>query len=84
MDMLLFELLQDLIYFKDAEQLLLRVSQVRIQPKPGGWTLTADSYGERIDRQRHELIVDVKAVTLHRFQLEQIPEGWRASVILDI
>jgi SHS2 domain-containing protein len=84
LDMLLFELLQDLIYFKDAEQLLLRVSQVRIQPKPGGWTLTADSYGERIDRQRHELIVDVKAVTLHRFQLEQIPEGWRASVILDI
>jgi len=84
LDMLLFELLQHLIYFKDAEQLLLRVSQVRIQPKPGGWTLTADSYGERIDREKHELIVDVKAVTLHRFMLEQTPEGWRASVILDI
>jgi SHS2 domain-containing protein len=83
-DMLLFALLQELIYFKDAEQLLLRVSQVRIEPGPSGWVLDADSYGESIDRQKHDLIVDVKAVTLHRFQLQQVPEGWRASVILDI
>ena len=84
LDMLLFELLQELVYFKDAEQLLLRVSQVRIQPKSGGWVLGADSYGERIDPRKHELIVDVKAVTLHRFQLEQTAEGWHVSVILDI
>lgn len=84
LDMLLFQLLQELIYFKDADQLLLRVSQLCIEPKAGGWTLTADSYGQQIDREKHELIVDVKAVTLHRFVLEQTPEGWRASVILDI
>jgi len=84
LDMLLFQLLQELIYFKDAEELLLRVSQVRIEPRPGGWILDADSFSERIDRDRHELIVDVKAVTLHRFALEQTPQGWRTSVILDI
>ncbi len=83
-DMLLFALLQELIFFKDAEQMLLRVSGVKIEPCPGGYRLDADSYGEQIDRQKHDLIVDVKAVTLHRFQLQQTPEGWRASVILDI
>jgi SHS2 domain-containing protein len=83
-DMLLFALLQELIFFKDAEQLLLRVCRVRIEPGPNGWVLSADSYGEPIDRAKHDLIVDVKAVTLHRFQLQQVPEGWRASVILDI
>jgi SHS2 domain-containing protein len=30
------------------------------------------------------LIVDVKAVTLHRFIVERTPAGWRAAVILDI
>ncbi len=83
-DMLLFALLQELIFFKDAEQLLLRVSKVRIEAGADGWSLEADSCGERIDRQKHNLIVDVKAVTLHRFELQQVPEGWRASVILDI
>ena len=83
-DMLLFELLQELIYYKDAEQLLLRVPEVRICLEADGIRLSAEAYGERLDPERHELIVDVKAVTLHRFQVEQIPEGWRAFVILDI
>jgi SHS2 domain-containing protein len=29
-------------------------------------------------------VVDVKAVTLHRFRVEQTPSGWEATVILDI
>ncbi|MFL9455430.1 archease [Tolypothrix bouteillei VB521301_2] len=28
--------------------------------------------------------MDVKAVTLHRFQLEKTNDGWTAMVILDI
>jgi SHS2 domain-containing protein len=83
-DMLLFELLQELIYYKDAERLLLRVPEVRVRRDPAGFTLEADAYGEPIDAQKHELIVDVKAVTLHRFQVEQTASGWRAFVILDI
>jgi SHS2 domain-containing protein len=83
-DMLLFELLQELIFLKDAEQLLLRVSGIRIQQNSTGWHLEAQGDGEMIDTARHALIVDVKAVTLHRFALEQVPEGWRAFIILDI
>jgi SHS2 domain-containing protein len=40
--------------------------------------------GETLDRDRHEQRVDVKAVTLHRFQLEKTDDGWIAMVILDI
>jgi len=83
-DMLLFELLQELIYYKDAEQLLLRVPAVRICHEADRVRLSAEAYGERLDPERHELIVDVKAVTLHRFRVEQTPGGWRAFVILDI
>ena len=82
-DMLLFQLLQEQIFYKDAEQLLLRVRQVRIQHHENRYELSAEAYGERLDMDRHELLADVKAVTLHRFNVEQDDHGWRATVILD-
>jgi SHS2 domain-containing protein len=84
LDMLLFDLLQELIYHKDAEQLLLRVRQLQIQREEETWRLTGTAQGEKLDPARHPQRADVKAVTLHHFKLEQTPEGWSASVILDI
>jgi len=83
-DMLLFQLLQELIYYKDAEQLLLRVPNVQIQRQNDHFTLRTEAYGEELNPDKHELIVDIKAVTLHRFQVEQTARGWEAMVILDI
>jgi SHS2 domain-containing protein len=83
-DLLLFQFLQEFIFYKDAERLLLRADAVDISEQDGAWVLTATVYGEEIDPDRHELLVDVKAVTLHRFQLEPFEGGWRAFIILDI
>jgi SHS2 domain-containing protein len=83
-DLLLFQLLQELIFYKDAERLLLRVRGLRIERAPGGYRLAADLAGEGIDADRHELNVDVKAVTLHRFRVETKEGGWKATVILDV
>src|SRR5256885_10507052 len=83
-DMLLFDFLQELIYFKDTERLLLRIGQVRIDEKDGAYFLNAIAEGEKLDPVRHEQRADVKAVTLHRFKVEQIDSEWKASVILDI
>ena len=82
-DMLLFQLLQEQIFYKDAEQLLLRVRQIRIQHHENRYEMSAEAYGERLDMDRHELLADVKAVTLHRFKVEPDDQGWRATVILD-
>jgi SHS2 domain-containing protein len=84
LDMLLFNFLQELIYYKDAEQLLLRIQQLRIADANRPYTLQATAVGERLDPDRHRMRVDVKAVTLHRFSLVQTDGGWEASVILDI
>jgi SHS2 domain-containing protein len=84
LDMLLFNFLQELVYYKDSEQLLLRAQQVEISETDGLHQLNAVTTGEAIDRDRHEQRVDVKAVTLHRFQLEKTDDGWTAMVILDI
>jgi|SRR5699024_3350294 len=84
LDMLLFDFLQELIYYKDSEQLLLRIAKVEVQGEKGAYSLRADAVGEKLDLQRHEQGVDVKAVTLHHFSLAHDKRGWAANVILDI
>ena len=83
-DMLLFDLLQELIYFKDAERLLLRVRDVQIDEKTQKYFLKADASGEPLDAARHLQRADVKAVTLHNFSVEKEDGGWKARVLLDI
>ena len=84
LDLLLFDLLQELVYHKDAERLLLRIRGVRIEEAGSGYRLHAEAIGETIDSGRHSLLADVKAVTLHRLVVERTPDGWRAVVVLDV
>lgn len=84
-DLLLFDFLQDLIFFKDSEQLLLRVKEIKIDKSNSDYVLEALLSGESLDPARHEQRVDVKAVTLYQFELKQDQAGnWRARVVLDI
>lgn len=84
LERLLFDFLQELIYLKDAEQLLVRVSGITISGGEGSLRLRARAEGDPIDPLRHRLNADVKAVTLHRFEVREIPGGWRATIVLDI
>lgn len=85
--MLLFELLQWVIISKDTEGLLLRIESVRIAEGSGNAlplaTLTAVFRGERIDPMKHKLVADVKAVSLYRYRVEAVQDGWEAEVVLD-
>ena len=83
-DMLLFDFLQELIYFKDAERLLLRTREVRIDERDQKCFLKVETTGEPLDAARHHQRADVKAVTLHDFSVEKEDGGWKARVLLDI
>ena len=83
-EMLLFDFLQELIYFKDAERLLLRARETQIDQKGEAYFLKAKVAGERLDNTRHQQRADVKAVTLHGFSVEKEGGNWKARVLLDI
>jgi SHS2 domain-containing protein len=83
-DMLLFDFLQELIYFKDARRLLLRVRDAGIEQKAKAYSLKAKAAGEQLDDARHHQRADVKAVTLHGFSVRKRDDGWKAKVLLDI
>jgi SHS2 domain-containing protein len=55
-----------------------------ITERDGTHLLHACAAGEKLDPERHEQRVDVKAVTLHQFRLQKTDGIWKALVILDI
>jgi len=85
-EMLLFDFLNELIFYKDARRLLLLPAQLKIaQLKDGaGYELQSTLQGEVINAGRHRLNTDVKAVTMLRFSVTHDAEGWRATVVLDV
>ncbi len=83
-DLLLWSFLQELVYLKDAKRLLLHGERARISEAGGELSLEALLKGERIDPERHRLLVDVKAATLHHLTLSREGELWRGTVVLDV
>ncbi len=83
-EMLLFRFLQEFLFEKDAHGLLLRPVEVRLTEGKFGWRLRAALAGEPLDPTRHRPGADVKAVTLHRFQVRRRAGGWESFVVLDI
>ena len=84
LDLLLWSFLQELIFYKDARRLLLHADGVRIEEREGRFRLEAHLSRERLDAGRHRLLVDVKAVTLHRLQVAYRDKLWKADVVLDV
>jgi SHS2 domain-containing protein len=84
LDLLLFDFLNEFVYLKDAKGLLMRARAIRIGRRDSRFTLNGELYGEKLDPLRHPLRGDVKAVTLHRFDLRRTDDGWEATVVLDI
>jgi SHS2 domain-containing protein len=57
-------------------------SQFEVAVRPDG--LTAVARGEPMDDERHEMDLEIKAVTWHGLKLEREGDGWLAEVIVDI
>ncbi len=83
---LLFSFLEELIYLKDAEQLIFSKIECEVKSQDTKrFTLNAHLSGEKIDPNKHKLGIDVKAVTKHLFKIEQLSNKiFRAQVILDV
>jgi len=53
-------------------------------PKVEGTRVLAEIRGDKIDPKRHDLRVEVKAITWHDLSLKSVPSGFEAYVLLDI
>jgi SHS2 domain-containing protein len=73
--------LTELLYYVDAQEMLLCLFQV---DEASERKLRARVAGEHIDRRRHRLHFGVKAVTRHMLEVAPEDGGYRAQVLFDI
>jgi SHS2 domain-containing protein len=87
LELLMLRFLNELVYLRDAEQLLLLPRRVRVSVNDGA-QLEADLVGEAIDAERHRMDAEVKAATAHGLRIARATAGeggrWEASVTLDV
>jgi SHS2 domain-containing protein len=77
---LLFDWLNELLYWFESRRLVLADFQVQLTPDG----LTAVCRGEPLAEDRHRLEHEVKAITYHGLKMERTGENWQAELIVDI
>ncbi|MBI3290209.1 archease [Candidatus Microgenomates bacterium] len=80
---LLFNLLEHLIFLKNAKQLLIRDIKLGVERKGKIWSLQGFAYGERINEAKHKLKINVRGVSADLFKVEKLNNNFRAQVILE-
>ncbi|MDI6821910.1 MAG: archease [Actinomycetota bacterium] len=78
---LLVEWLNELLYLFDAERVLF--SRFEITDWDERYFLKATLQGERIDLDRHDIEIQIKACTYHMLKVER-NETWMVQVIFDV
>lgn len=83
-ELLLLRFLNELVYRRDAEGLLLRAGSLSIATRQGGRRLVGELAGEAIDRTRHRLAGEVKAATAHGLRVGRAGGDWVVEATLDV
>lgn len=81
---LLFDFLNELVFLKDADGMLFKTFDVSVIEKNKAFTLNAVLSGEPLNPEKHDLKIDVKAITMHMFKIEKKKGRYIATVVPDI
>ncbi len=83
---LLAQFLEEIIYYKDFYRLLLKPRAIHIEweGEDERFFLLAHMEGESIVSQKHFLNTGIKGIISHRLKITQTPQGWSATVVLDV
>ena len=84
LDLLLLRFLNELVYLRDAERLLLRARSLRVTQDGGQARLEAELVGEPWRAGHHVAAGEVKAATAHGLALQRVGAGWEARATLDV
>jgi SHS2 domain-containing protein len=80
LDYWLFDWLNELLFQFDTHHMLF--CQFSVQLDAAGFY--GEAWGEPLDRSRHPLAHEVKAITYHGLRVVPVDEQWLAEVIVDI
>ena len=81
---LLYNFLNELLFYTDVENLVFSDFDVKIEKDNNGYKLKCIAYGEKINKEKHNIKEEVKAVTYHMMEVKQEEDGWKIRYIVDL
>ncbi|HLC55306.1 MAG TPA: archease [Candidatus Nanoarchaeia archaeon] len=83
LDALLFDFLNEIVFLKDRDYLVFKTVKIKLK-KNKNYQLAAELKGEKINPERHDLGNDIKAITMHLFEVKKEKDYWKARIVVDI
>ena len=80
---LLYDFLSEILFLKDSKYMVFRKVKVKIIENKK-YKLNAVLEGDTINPEKQHLENDIKAVTMHMFEVKKEKNGWKATVVVDI
>ena len=80
-EQLLVKFLSEILYLFDGEGFVVKRAQI---VQMDDRSLTANLRGERFDPNKHNIKLDVKAITYHQLTIEQRDSGFLLRVYVDV
>lgn len=84
LDALLHDFLDNVLYLIQTDFIAFNDFKVRVEEKQKKFYLDAKCFGEKIDKARHEIKADIKAVTWEYFKVWKEKNKWKCKVLLDV
>lgn len=82
-DNLLYDFLSEILFLKDSKYMVFKKVKVDINEGKKN-KLKAVLEGDTINSQKQKLENDIKAVTMHMFEVKKEKDKWKATVVVDI
>ena len=79
MEDLLYSFLSEMLYLEDGEGLILKEFDVELT---GDLSLRCSARGEKLDRSKHRIRSEIKAVTYHMMEID--PDAPSVTVLFDV
>lgn len=82
-DNLLYDFLSEILFLKDSKYVVFKRAKVSIKENKK-YELKAVLEGDTINPEKQQLENDIKAITMHMFELKKEKKGYKAVVVVDI
>ncbi len=83
LDNLLYDFLSEILFLKDSKYMVFKNVKVEIK-EDKKYKLKSILKGDTINPQKQQLENDIKAVTMHMFEIKKEKSGYKATVVVDI
>ena len=84
LELLLFNFLNEILFYKDSEGLILKPVHIKIEFKGTEYLCSYELCGEKIKKSKCGFRVDIKGVALHRLEIIRSGDSYSAVIVFDV